>query len=901
MARVSAVVSAVAVLAALALMMMVQQGGVASRWVESSVAGGAAEPAAPPREPPSACALVRDALACAAWYAERDRSARAHVLALPVPCARDCSGAGSCDLHTGVCACAAGHFGRACEQRAVRECNGATDGLWLASHCAGECDTATGFCYCPGRVGVRPLPDTCQPSHLSVGAFGALGLRPDPASDGLSPLDGSVVVPAPSSPQGQRAALQRVEAVTRELRARPEQRRRELGRLWYGSERAADAIRFDPNASDTPRTRAGARPEASPSESPPSAEPLFRRISARSTHAPNEVLHSGTPSASARQGSGRKAWCEAEAGELAAHACDCTYDGMHGPLCEARHEPFCLNQCSGHGACAPRGGRCECDSGFFGADCSLTTAIGASGERHIVLHEQHAARKAPRSPRVFVYELAETSTLLLQLRADRRSCVHRTLDASNGTGWSGYTYAVEVLLHETMLASAHRTPSPGEADWFYVPVYACCLILPVNDYVGPGPYARGFPMRPVSAMRLYVDALQHVRTALPHWNASGGADHLFLFAHDEGGCWAPAEIAARATILSHWGRTDAAPDSSSRYMADDWTRDHASDMRAPSGRRWSFPGGSRAMIGVHPCHVQGKDVVLPVFAPPDKFAASPWLRVARVMAAAPQPARRARAADAGAGADGGAAAEDGAAVGGGAEGPAENPLARVHPALLSEAVRPRGVLAYFSGNLALKEPLKYARGVRHRLRAAFNKTEGWVLAGGRGGSYSRDLSDAHFCLVPPGGDGWSSRLDDAVRHGCIPVVLMDGVRMPWEEDLAFEQFGIRIPEAELERADEILRAVSDERRVRMRLALHGVWTRYVYGGALLEADGFLGGGAPHRLPRQFASQPTLDALRVALGSGLGGGVGEARPDAFDTLMMVLHARAEARRRAGAGG
>ena len=652
-----------------------------------------------------------------------------------------------------------------------------------------------------------------------------------------------------------------------------------------------------------PRT-VGARPARAASAGAPHPEPVYRRISARGTHPANALLHAAAPSAAGPTTDGRPAWCEADASGEPAHRCACVYDGMHGALCEERHEPFCLNQCSGHGVCAPRGGRCECARGFFGADCSLTTEERADGSgRAVVLHAQHAARAAPRSPRIFVYELAESSTLLLELRADKRSCAHRFFDAANRTVWSSYTYAAEVLLHEQMLASRHRTAVPDEADWFYVPVYACCLILPVYDYVGPGPWARNYPMRPVSAMRLFVDALAHVRGALPHWNASGGVDHLFFFAHDEGGCWAPRELAASATILSHWGRTDARPDSSSRYMADNWQSDHRTDTRAPSGRRWDFPGGSRAMIGDHACHASGKDVVLPVFAPPDKFEASPWLRVASEVARAPR-ARAVARTRAELSADLAAQHAD-ARVRGAPSPPADSgarradvgslnaTLSRAHPALVAEVMRARRTLAYFSGNLALREPLKYARGVRHRLWAAFNRTNGWLLTGGRGGQYSRDLADATFCIVPPGGDGWSSRLDDAVRHGCIPVVIMDGVRMPWEEELRFGAYGMRIGQADIERADAILRAVPDERRVHMRLAMYEVWTRFVYAGAMLGADDFLGAGAPGRLPREFASQPALSALRLALGAD--GGAGEPRPDAFDTLMMALHARAAARR------
>jgi hypothetical protein len=74
-----------------------------------------------------------------------------------------------------------------------------------------------------------------------------------------------------------------------------------------------------------------------------------------------------------------------------AHLCPCTYDGLHGPLCDERHEPFCLNQCSGHGLCdAHGGGFCHCDPGFFGVDCSMTTRA-ADG------HVSTAARASARA------------------------------------------------------------------------------------------------------------------------------------------------------------------------------------------------------------------------------------------------------------------------------------------------------------------------------------------------------------------------------------------------------------------------------------------------------------------------------------------------------------------------
>ena len=64
--------------------------------------------------------------------------------------------------------------------------------------------------------------------------------------------------------------------------------------------------------------------------------------------------------------------------------------------------------------------------------------------------------------------------------------------------------------------------------------------------------------------------MERVRSTLPYWNASKGlpgSDHIFLFSHDEGGCFAPLPVANAAIILSHWGRLDPEPHASSRYQA----------------------------------------------------------------------------------------------------------------------------------------------------------------------------------------------------------------------------------------------------------------------------------------------------------------------------------------------
>ena len=141
-----------------------------------------------------------------------------------------------------------------------------------------------------------------------------------------------------------------------------------------------------------------------------------------------------------------------------------------------------------------------------------------------------------------------------------------------------------------------------------------------------------------------------------------------------------------------------------------------------------------------------------------------------------------------------------------------------------------------------------------------------MLVGKRGALYSRDLSTSDFCIVPPGGDGWSSRVDDAVRHGCIPVVIMDGVLMPFEGVLDYASFSLRVPEAEVEQLDTLLRAVPAARKAAMRAAMATLWTRFTYAKSILQPDAWL---PRPELPRDYLKVPPLPALAdVVVGGAL---------------------------------
>lgn len=61
------------------------------------------------------------------------------------------------------------------------------------------------------------------------------------------------------------------------------------------------------------------------------------------------------------------------------------------------------------------------------------------------------------------------------------------------------------------------------------------------------------------------------------------------------------------------------------------------------------------------------------------------------------------------------------------------------------------------------------------------------------------------------GDGWSPRAEDAIPHGCVPLVVMDAVSPPWHPHLDWPAFSVRIAEADVPHAPEILLSLGSTR------------------------------------------------------------------------------------------
>lgn len=103
-------------------------------------------------------------------------------------------------------------------------------------------------------------------------------------------------------------------------------------------------------------------------------------------------------------------------------------------------------------------------------------------------------------------------------------------------------------------------------------------------------------------------------------------------------------------------------------------------------------------------------------------------------------------------------------------------------------------------------------------------------------NYHEDLASSVFCGVMPG-DGWSGRMEDSILQGCIPVVIQDGIFLPWENVLNYESFAVRLREDEIPNLINILRGFNETEIEFMLANVKKIWQRYLYRGSiLLEAE-----------------------------------------------------------------
>ncbi|CAI5946693.1 unnamed protein product [Closterium sp. NIES-64] len=778
-------------------------------------------------------------------------------------CPGDCSGNGVCNAEFGECRCRHGYTGLDCSQTEDYPCNlPATPesplGPWIVSICAAHCDLRRAQCRCG--------PNTSYPDRPVVAPCGF-----PKAPDGIILYHKPDVTPV-YGPQ--------TTAIT-----------------TTGSNGSSDDSSSDSTSSG------GSTSDSSDGSSSNSGN--------------NSTSSSGSIAASDR----RVAWCEAQPSQIAAAECFCNYDGQIGRLCETTVESFCINQCSRAGTCSMGycevrmggGGWCqvrfgaeewcevrmgaegwrECEGDRYGIDCSIPSvrsppdlyppewlriplphqpdpdsssdypdqnpgsapdslgsssvyeasgvnssisssnssnsnssiegaaapAAAAAGVVVVRGEEEESTRVAEigtmvnrTRPLIYVYDLPPEFTFHnLEARQWKSYCGPRAYSHENDTLFNdGWLYGLETAVFEGFLGSPHRTLDGDSADFFYVPLLGACIIARSDDSPRFRMEGQFKARRPNLVADFYLRALAHIRTHHPFWDRHGGKDHIWMFAWDEGACYAPQAIWS-SIMLAHWGNTGSTHKGcTTAYYHDDWS------VMEESVR------------GDHPCFDPEKDVVMPAWKVPGV-----WARAQKIK---------------------------------------------------SPTLETRPTLFYFNGNLGSAfergrvEP-KYSMGIRQKVAEEFasspNKEgqlgrqhqEDVVVTNRATGEYGKQLAASRFCGVFPG-DGFSARMEDAMLHGCIPVIVQDGVWMAFERHLNYSEFAVRVAEDDIPHLVDILRAIPLNRVQELLAGVESMWQRWAYASvARMEGRRQAHGGRPQLW------MPAMEDLRG--------------DDAIATLLQVL--------------
>lgn len=70
--------------------------------------------------------------------------------------------------------------------------------------------------------------------------------------------------------------------------------------------------------------------------------------------------------------------------------------------------------------------------------------------------------------------------------------------------------------------------------------------------------------------------------------------------------------------------------------------------------------------------------------------------------------------------------------------------------------------------------------------------------------YRSEIARSTFCLCPLGWAPWSPRLVESVALGCVPVIMADGIRLPFPDAVQWKDISLAVPERDVGMLESIL-------------------------------------------------------------------------------------------------
>jgi len=137
-----------------------------------------------------------------------------------------------------------------------------------------------------------------------------------------------------------------------------------------------------------------------------------------------------------------------------------------------------------------------------------------------------------------------------------------------------------------------------------------------------------------------------------------------------------------------------------------------------------------------------------------------------------------------------------------------------------------------------KRSAGYSAGIRQKVHYHYSQRPGYSISV-HNEHYVHDLERARFCLAPPGG-GFGHRQVLVTFSGCVPLVIGDHMYQPYEPQIDWPSFSVRVAQTDIPHLHEVLEGMSEQKyaalKARLRCAAqHLMYSTFV--GGFMQEDG----------------------------------------------------------------
>ena len=96
------------------------------------------------------------------------------------------------------------------------------------------------------------------------------------------------------------------------------------------------------------------------------------------------------------------------------------------------------------------------------------------------------------------------------------------------------------------------------------------------------------------------------------------------------------------------------------------------------------------------------------------------------------------------------------------------------------------------------------RAIRTHIWRKYNNDRRFYLKRHRFPGYQSEIARSVFCLCPLGWAPWSPRLVESVALGCVPVIIADGIQLPFHDVVPWSDISLTVPENDIGKLGQIL-------------------------------------------------------------------------------------------------